>query len=95
MKSKLKDKKKWLYRCLMSLMIGFMSLTNMTLPTRAAENSLTKHFYNDINYQMSKGGYTAWGAGFNLAMNGKHVLCRSNNGCSIGIRIYLKRFQSC
>ena len=75
MKSKQKNKKKWLYRCLISLMIGFMSLTNMTLPTRAAENSLTKHFYNDINYQMSKGGYTAWGAGFNLAMNGKHVFC--------------------
>ena len=75
MKSKQKNKKKWLYRCLISLMIGFMSLTNMTLPIRAAENSLTKHFYNDINYQMSKGGYTAWGAGFNLAMNGKHVFC--------------------
>ena len=72
MKSKLKTKLK---KALFTFMAVFMSLSGVNIPTHAADNSLTKQFYNDINYQMSKGGYTAWGAGFNLAMNGKHVFC--------------------
>ena len=53
MKNKIKKVKKWLYRGLMSSVVGLMSLTNMTLPTRAASGTLTYGAGTGISYRMS------------------------------------------
>lgn len=72
----MKKLKTRLKKVLFTFMAVFLPMSGMNLPTHAAENSLTKHFYSDINYQMSKSdGSVAWGAGFTLTMNGKHVFC--------------------
>ncbi len=93
MKSKLKDKKKWLYRCLMSLMIGFMSLTNMTLPTKAGMVSVNIQTVSGHPYRGTGPGHGQYVERFDsnaeiLTVNGQRVFCIEpwailNNGASM------------
>ena len=80
MKSKLKNKKKWLYRCLMSLMIGFMSLTNVTLPTKAAMVSVNIQTVSGHPYRGTGPSHGQYNTRFDsnaeiLTVNGQRVFC--------------------
>ena len=81
MKNKIKKVKKWLYRGFMSSIVGLMSLTNMTLSTRAASGTLTYGSGTGINYRMSgpalEGNLTSdWNSNYPfLYLDGDVVFC--------------------
>lgn len=53
----------------------FAALLNIQLPIHAADHTASKAFLDGVSYQASKDGWSAYGQGFTLKMDGEVVFC--------------------